>query len=121
MDPTTFTPPSHPKTPALLPWSRSHRLYPLEQSRGGYMPVELVVAAVLATGYKGPISLEVFNASLNRPGADVAGSHALRGIQSLQKVYDVAIQLAPFWRSEADSRKAISRVAHRLQLTKHKL
>lgn len=55
MDPATFLPPVDAETPALLPWSRGHRLYPLEQSRGAYMPVELVAAAVLATGYQGPI------------------------------------------------------------------
>ncbi|KAJ5166088.1 uncharacterized protein N7482_004869 [Penicillium canariense] len=76
VDPATFIPPSDPMTPALLPWSRSHRLYPLEQSRGGYMPVELVAAAVLATGYKGLISLEVFNLSLNQTGSSVPSSHA---------------------------------------------
>ena len=83
MNPKTFTPLSDPKTLALLPWSRSYRLYPLEQSHSRYMPVKLVVAAVLTTRYKGPISLEVFNVSLNWPGADVEGSYALRGIQSL--------------------------------------
>ncbi|KAJ5919290.1 hypothetical protein N7466_010233 [Penicillium verhagenii] len=121
MNPSTFFPPEDPTIPALLPWSRSHRLYPLEQSRGGYMPVELVTAAVLATGYTGPISLEVFNASLNKPGDDVAITHAVRGIDSLKKVFDVAIKLAPFWKNEAHVQQAIGQVIQRLRTTSHRL
>lgn len=115
VNPATFLPPTDPGTPALLPWSRSHRLYPLEQSRGGYLPVELVTAAVLATGYSGPVSLEVFNASLNRPGSDIPQSHAIRGINSLQAMIKVAENLAPFWKSQLDSEAAISQVTQRLQ------
>ncbi|KAJ5945970.1 hypothetical protein N7454_002809 [Penicillium verhagenii] len=121
MNPSTFFPPEDPTVPALLPWSRSHRLYPLEQSRGGYMPVELVTAAVLATGYTGPISLEVFNASLNKPGDDVAITHAVRGIDSLKKLFDVAIKLAPFWKNQAHAQQAIGQVVQRLRTTSHRL
>lgn len=115
MNPATFLPPSDPEVPALLPWSRSHRLYPLEQSRGGYMPVELVTAAVLATGYQGPISLEVFNASLNMPGNDVPPVHATRGIEGLRKLAETATTLPPFWQSKADARQAVAQVIKRLR------
>lgn len=115
MNPATFLPPSDPEVPTLLPWSRSHRLYPLEQSRGGYMPVELVTAAVLATGYQGPISLEVFNASLNMPGNDVPPVHATRGIEGLRKLAETATTLPPFWQSKADARQAVAQVIKRLR------
>ena len=115
MDPVTFQPPADPKVPALLPWSRSHRLYPLEKSRDDYMPVELVTAAVLATGYRRPISLEVFNASLNRPGEWIPQDHAMRGISSLERLTEVATALPPFWQSKADAEKALSQVLLRLR------
>ncbi|KAJ5657395.1 uncharacterized protein N7484_001044 [Penicillium longicatenatum] len=121
MNPSTFFPPEDPSIPALLPWSRSHRLYPLEQSRGGYMPVELVAAAVLGTGYKGPISLEVFNASLNKAGDDIATTHAVRGMDSLKKLYDTATKLAPFWKNPAHAQQAIAQVIQRLRTTNHRL
>lgn len=121
MNPSTFFPPEDPSIPALLPWSRSHRLYPLEQSRGGYMPVELVAAAVLGTGYKGPISLEVFNASLNKPGDDIAMTHAVRGMYSLKTLYDTATKLAPFWKSQVHAQQAVSQVIQRLRTTSHRI
>ncbi|KAJ5772452.1 hypothetical protein N7520_002981 [Penicillium odoratum] len=121
MNPSTFVPPEDPSIPALLPWSRSHRLYPLEQSLGGYMPVELVGAAVLGTGYKGPISLEVFNASLNKPGDNIAITHAVRGMDSLKKLFDAATKLPPFWRDQASAQQAIGQVIQRLQTTGHRL
>ena len=97
MDTKTFHKPSEPDTPELLPWSRGHRLYPLETSRGAYMPAELVTAAVLATGYSGPLSLEVFSNSLNVAGEHVPGDHAERGIVGLKKVIEAARQVPSFW------------------------
>ncbi|KAJ5724278.1 hypothetical protein N7488_002313 [Penicillium malachiteum] len=121
MNPSTFLPPDDPSVPALLPWSRSYRLYPLEQSRGAYMPAELVTAAVLATGYKGPISLEVFNASLNVPGDDIATTHAIRGMEALKKLFTAATRLAPFWKDPESAQKAISQVAQRLKISSPRL
>ncbi|KIW29279.1 uncharacterized protein PV07_05104 [Cladophialophora immunda] len=89
--------PLDPETPALLPWSRGHRLFPFETSRGGYMPVELVAAAVLATGYQGPMSLEVFNNSLNVAGKNVPPEHAARGMVGLRKVLEAVQRVPPFW------------------------
>lgn len=97
VDPRTFAGPTDAETPILLPWSRSHRLYPFEVSRGGYMPVELVAAAVLATGYKGPLSLEVFNSSLNVPGEAIPRDHATRGVTGLRKVLEVVKTVPEFW------------------------
>ncbi|RSL49047.1 hypothetical protein CEP54_012631, partial [Fusarium duplospermum] len=36
-----FKPAEDQTVPRLLPWSRSYRLFPEEQSRGGYMPVDM--------------------------------------------------------------------------------
>ncbi|KAL2802509.1 xylose isomerase-like protein [Aspergillus granulosus] len=113
--------PTNPNTPALLPWSRFHRLFPLEQSRGGYMPVELVAAAVLATGYQGPISLEVFNASLNQPGKHVPDAHAERGMAGLQKLIAAVATLPPFWTGGPHAQKAIDMVVQRLCPTRSQL
>ncbi|KAJ5492492.1 hypothetical protein N7453_010589 [Penicillium expansum] len=115
-----FPPPTDPETPSLLPWSRSHRLYPLEQSRGAYMPVELVAAAVLATGYRGPISLEVFSASLNQPGETVPAEHASRGIKGLSLLYETAKSLPAFWKCYDERMSAIEQVVRRLQSDEHK-
>ncbi|KAJ5476110.1 hypothetical protein N7475_001839 [Penicillium sp. IBT 31633x] len=121
MNPTTFIPPADPETPALLPWSRGHRLYPLEQSRGAYMPVELVAAAVLGTGYQGPISLEVFNTSLNEPGKLVPENHAFRGMNGLRLLLETAKSMPAFWQNKVESKKAITQVMQRLQPNEFKL
>lgn len=121
MNPSSFLPPTDPEIPSLLPWSRSHRLYPLEESRGGYMPVELVAAAVLATGYRGPISLEVFNTSLNISGQSVPAEHATRGIEGLRELLETVTALSPFWNSQTEREKAITQVIRRLQPMMHRL
>ncbi|KAL3449863.1 xylose isomerase-like protein [Aspergillus insuetus] len=97
MDPTTFTKPFDPKIPALLPWSRGYRLFPCEKERGGYMPVEIVTAAVLATGYRGPLSLEVFNRSLNESGQEVVERHAERGFVGLRRLVTEVQNVDLFW------------------------
>ncbi|KAL4863428.1 hypothetical protein BDV12DRAFT_27072 [Aspergillus spectabilis] len=114
VDPVTIRP-TEPDTPALLPWSRGHRLFPLEQSRGGYMPVELVAAAVLATGYRGPISLEVFNTSLNQPGNHIPDAHAERGMAGLQKLVATVATLPPFWTGGQHAQEAVDMVVRRLR------
>ncbi|KAJ5876553.1 hypothetical protein N7455_000018 [Penicillium solitum] len=121
MNPTTFIPPTDPETPALLPWSRGHRLYPLEQSRGAYMLVELVAAAVLATGYQGPISLEVFNTSLNEPDQMVPEDHAYRGKNGLRILLETAKSMPAFWQNQVECKKAITQVIQRLQPNEYKL
>jgi 4-hydroxyphenylpyruvate dioxygenase len=89
--------------PPLLPWSRSHRLFPVEQERGGYMPVELVAAAVLATGYSGPLSLEVFTDTLNLDDPSVPRSHARRGYSGLQSVVEAVREVPKYWDSVAQN------------------
>lgn len=79
-----FRAPEDPKIPKLLPWSRSHRLFPAEEARGGYMPVDVVLKAILEMGYAGPLSLEVFSASLHVAGRGVPGELAWRGMNGLK-------------------------------------
>ncbi|KAJ0417677.1 xylose isomerase-like protein [Aspergillus carlsbadensis] len=108
-------------TPALLPWSRGHRLFPLEQDRGAYMPVEMVTAAVLTTGYKGPISLEVFNRSLNQPGEHIPEEHAARGMAGLQKLVAAATVLPAFWTGGREAEEAGDMVVGRLRTRESQL
>ncbi|GAB7356189.1 hypothetical protein MBLNU459_g6775t1 [Dothideomycetes sp. NU459] len=128
MDPKTFLPPpsstdserSDPRstssppssssadagTPALMPWSRKHRLYPLEKERGAYLPVDLVTAAVLATGYTGPLSLEVFNATMYEDDPEVPTQHAKRGSEGLDRLVDATKKVPKFWGEPAQSTEA---------------
>lgn len=101
-----LSPPFQPDAIPLLPWSRSHRLYPMEASRGGYMPVEMVAAAVVATGYEGPLSLEVFNNSLNQPDPSVPSSHAQRGYTGLERLIEAVKKVPKFWGEPAQLSEA---------------
>lgn len=97
MDPGTFEVPTDEDTPALMPWSRRHRLFPLEKERGAYLPVEVVTAAVLATGYTGVLSLEVFNGSMYEEKAEVPEQHAKRGVDGLKKLVEASSKVERFW------------------------
>jgi hypothetical protein len=85
------------------------------------MPVELVTAAVLATGYEGAISLEVFNTSLNEPSRDVPRIHATRGMNALKNLVEISRRLPPFWETKSHAREALGLVAQRLQNGRHRL
>ncbi|BGP20981.1 hypothetical protein JCM10213_000192 [Rhodosporidiobolus nylandii] len=89
-----LTPPSDPSIPLIRPWSRSHRLFPLERSLGAYLPVERFSDAVVATGYTGPWSLEVFNDSLAEEGEGVPREHAKRGMEGLRRAAREAYERA---------------------------
>ena len=69
----------------------------MEQDMGGYTPVELVTAAISATGYLGPLSLKVFNASLNEPGLDIPQEHARRGHKGLTSLVQAVRRVPRFW------------------------
>ncbi|KAK9451023.1 AP endonuclease [Limtongia smithiae] len=97
VDPAKFHPPADPSIPRILPWSRGYRLYPMEQHRGGYMPVTAVLAAILATGYTGPLGLEVFNRTLLVDDSSVPDSHAKRGFSGLAKLVAEASRMEPYW------------------------
>lgn len=101
MDATTFKKPPDASVPELLPWSRKHRLYPLETERGAYLPGDMTLAAILATGYQGPLSLEIFAASLHYPGSEIPSQHAKRGFESLIRLCKAAGKVEPFWGTAA--------------------
>ncbi|TNY17567.1 xylose isomerase-like protein [Rhodotorula diobovata] len=91
-----LTPPTDPSIPRIRPWSRSHRLFPLERSLGAYLPVDRFSDAVVATGYEGPWSLEVFNDSLADEGAEVPEEHAQRGMVGLKRAAQEAYERAGY-------------------------
>jgi 4-hydroxyphenylpyruvate dioxygenase len=98
--------PFQPDEIPLLPWSRGHRLFPMEASRGGYMPVEMAAAAVVATGYEGPLSLEVFNNSLNQSDPSVPSTHAQRGYTGLERLVEAVKKVPKFWGEPAQLNEA---------------
>jgi 4-hydroxyphenylpyruvate dioxygenase len=64
----------------VLSWSRHHRLFPGE----GTFDLAAFVAHVLAAGYDGPLSLEVFNDTFRQTDPDRTAVHALRSLLWLQ-------------------------------------
>ena len=97
VDPAILEPHQGPDVPKLLPWSRYHRLFPMEAELGAYLPVELVTAALVAAGYRGPLSLEVFNQSLHSKDPSVPRTHAQRGIKSLHRLTEESKRVPVFW------------------------
>ncbi|GAA6043174.1 hypothetical protein JCM8097_008708 [Rhodosporidiobolus ruineniae] len=83
--------------PPYRHWSSSHRLFPNEKHLGGYLPVADSIAAILATGYKGALTLEIFNDSLFEDGEDVAPSHARRSYAGVEACVAEAKTIKPFW------------------------
>ncbi|GAP82503.2 putative 3-dehydroshikimate dehydratase [Rosellinia necatrix] len=78
-----------PGNPPRMNWSRNARCFMYEEGRGGYLPVEQVVRAVVeGLGYKGWLSLEIFSRTVAEPGDHVPVEHARRGIKSYHKMLD---------------------------------
>lgn len=79
--------PNHPYYEATqkpnMQWSRNARLFPCEESRGGYLPVEAVATVLLKDmGFRGWFSMEVFSRTMIDPDPDTPRARAERGIQS---------------------------------------
>ena len=64
----------------LLEWSRHHRCFPGQ----GTLDVTGVVAATLAAGYRGPLSLEVFSDVVRETDPDVTARDAMRSLVFLE-------------------------------------
>ncbi|MFI5508761.1 bifunctional sugar phosphate isomerase/epimerase/4-hydroxyphenylpyruvate dioxygenase family protein [Mycobacterium sp. NPDC051804] len=64
----------------VLSWSRHHRLFPGE----GDFDLTSFVSRVLAAGYDGPLSLEVFNDTFRQTDPERTAVHALRSLVWLQ-------------------------------------
>jgi 4-hydroxyphenylpyruvate dioxygenase len=101
VDPSVLVLPTDPSLPRILPWSRLHRLFPMEQDRGGYLPADMVLAAILETGYKGPLSIEVFSHFLHEKGHQVPVQLAKRGINGLRNLITQAETIPKFSDSKA--------------------
>jgi 4-hydroxyphenylpyruvate dioxygenase len=73
-----------------MSWSRNCRLFMREEERGGYLPVLDVLHAICdekeGLGYKGWISMELFNRSLTVEGSEVPAEHANRAMESWRKI-----------------------------------
>ncbi len=64
----------------VLSWSRHHRLFPGE----GNFDLVAFTSHVLAAGYDGPLSLEIFNDTFRQTDPDRTAVHALRSLRLLQ-------------------------------------
>jgi 4-hydroxyphenylpyruvate dioxygenase len=65
----------------VLPWSRHHRLFPGQ----GDFDLTAFTGHVLATGYRGPLSLEVFNDVFRQADPRPAAVDALRSLLALKE------------------------------------
>lgn len=64
----------------VLPWSRHHRLFPGQ----GSFDLPRFLAAVQASGYRGPLSLEVFNDVFRQADPARAAVDAMRSLVALE-------------------------------------
>ena len=95
-------PSQHP----LMTWSRQARLFPLEKERGAYFPVlEILRSCLVDMGYRGWISMEVFNGSLFASDRRVPLLHAQRGMRAWNKCKDA---LRPEMTAKTDSENLLS-------------
>ncbi|KAL2065501.1 hypothetical protein VTL71DRAFT_3171 [Oculimacula yallundae] len=72
-----------------MSWSRNCRLFLCEEERGGYLPVLDVLRAICdedGLGYKGWVSMELFNRSLVKEDPSVPFEHATRAMSSWWKI-----------------------------------
>ncbi|KAK8131363.1 3-dehydroshikimate dehydratase [Apiospora sp. TS-2023a] len=85
--------PGHPfyvaGQPARMSWSRNARLFLCEPDRGGYLPVVEMVQLLLALGWQGWLSYEVFSRTLADPSPGTPAAHASRAAKSWQNLVAV--------------------------------
>ncbi|EXJ73829.1 uncharacterized protein A1O5_03591 [Cladophialophora psammophila CBS 110553] len=82
---------SHPfysaDQPARMSWSRNARLFPYEEEKGGYLPIEPVIKAIVdELGYDGWVSMELFTHELSQPDAQLPSRYAGRASASWRKM-----------------------------------
>ena len=75
----------------VLQWSRHHRLFPLQ----GNLDLVGFTRAVMATGYRGPLSLEVFNDVFRQADPHRTAVDARRSLIALQDATTAALTPAP--------------------------
>jgi len=72
-----------------MSWSRNCRLFYGEQDRGGYLPIKAITRAIIdGLGFRGWVSMELFNRSMNDGDASVPRAHARRAMVSWFKILD---------------------------------
>jgi 4-hydroxyphenylpyruvate dioxygenase len=84
---------SHPfyvaDQPARMSWSRNARLFPHEEDKGGYLPIEPVMDAIVnKLGYNGWVSMELFSRELADPDPGLPNRYATRASASWKKMID---------------------------------
>jgi 4-hydroxyphenylpyruvate dioxygenase len=73
--------------PARMTWSRGHRLFYGEESRGAYLPVRQIMETVVnRVGYEGWVSAELFSDDLWKEGEEVPAEMAMRAAVSWRKL-----------------------------------
>lgn len=76
-----------PALPARMSWSRNCRLFYGEASRGAYLPVRAVAAAIFrGLGFEGWVSMELFHRRMGDADGDVPEELARRGAVSWVKL-----------------------------------
>jgi 4-hydroxyphenylpyruvate dioxygenase len=76
-----------PDQPSRMTWSRACRLFYGESARGAYMPIRDVMDTVLrGLAWRGWVSMELFNRSLEELSDSVPEEHARRGMDSWRRL-----------------------------------
>lgn len=83
--------------PARMSWSRNCRLFYGEEDRGGYLPIKRIAEAFFRElGFKGWVSLELFNRRMSDKDEEVPEELARRGAESWEKlVRDYGLESSP--------------------------
>lgn len=69
-----------------MTWSRNARLFPFEEEFGSHLPViKMLDMWLFKWGYRGWVSMELFNRSMSDPDPSIPVSHAQRGMVSWKK------------------------------------
>jgi 4-hydroxyphenylpyruvate dioxygenase len=70
-----------------MTWSRNCRLFYGEQVLGAYLPVDRISSVIFnELGWRGWVSMELFNSSMEHTDSQVPSQHAERGFRSWQKL-----------------------------------
>jgi 4-hydroxyphenylpyruvate dioxygenase len=76
-----------PKQPARMSWSRNCRLFYGEKDKGAYLPIKEIASAFFhGLGFKGWVSLELFNRRMGDQSLEVPEELARRGAVSWTKL-----------------------------------
>ena len=72
--------------PKRMSWSRNARLFTFEHDKGGYLPVDKVLDALVRLGYRGWASMETFNHELYGLDPALPEHYATRAEQSWRRI-----------------------------------